>query len=48
MGCNCGKNKVNVRRRTDVLKNNAFGTKIKKIWKLSENNGIVVKKINKQ
>ena len=50
MGCNCGKKKVKIdKNNITTVKKGTMGSRIKKIWKLSDNNnGVVVKKIDKE
>lgn len=49
MGCNCGKRKIN-RTNEDTFsvkkQRGAMGSRIKKIWKLTEDKSIVIKKID--
>ena len=47
MGCNCGKKKVTLNRdNIGSVKKGTMGSRIKKIWKLSDPNGVVVKKVD--
>jgi len=48
MGCNCGKKKVKMDSQNMdlVKKSKGFGSKIKKIWKESDNTKVVVKKVD--
>lgn len=47
MGCNCGKKKVKLdKSNINTVKKGTMGSRIKKIWKLSDTNNIVVKKVD--
>ena len=47
MGCNCGKKKVKISKSNiGEVKKGTMGSRIKKIWKLSDPNGVVVKKVD--
>ena len=47
MGCNCGKKRVKIdKSNINTVQKGTIGSRIKKIWKLSEPNGVVVKKVD--
>lgn len=47
MGCNCGKKKVKLdKSNINTVKKGTMGSRIKKIWKLSDMNNVVVKKVD--
>lgn len=47
MGCNCGKKRTKTNNDgTNVVKKGTMGSRIKKIWKLSETNSVVIKKVD--
>lgn len=47
MGCNCGKKRTKTNNNSlNTVKKGTMGSRIKKIWKLSETNSVVIKKVD--